>query len=211
MCNQTGIPSETLIAPNAQRHSAIPRPEGLTQFELLPFDEVEQRMRSAGLTDEGLAWVRTSLSKPARNVQGRHGNRRSEFFSPKMGFSIQTESHSVERVIALRLEWNPDVIGYADQPAPVDALLYARDGRQTGRRDHVLDYLYVRTNGECWAIKCMARDSLEQRLAEKQHLLRPQSGRRTAVSACRRNPDRFRGASPGGYPGGNRNHVRPES
>ena len=167
ICHPPGIPSKT---PNTLGHSPTPPPEGLTRLGLLPFDEVEQRMRSAGLTDEGLAWVRTSLSKPARNVQGRHGNRRSEFFSSKMGFSIQTESHSVERVIALWLEWNPDVIGYADQPAPVDALLYARDGRQTGRRDHVLDYLYVRTNGECWAIKCMARDSLEQRLAEKQHL-----------------------------------------
>ena len=166
ICHPPGIPSET---PNPPGHSPTPPPEGLTRLGLLPFDEVEPRMRSAGLTDDGLKWICASFSKPARNVQGRHGNRRSEFFSPKMGFSVQTESHYVERVIALGLEWDPDVIGYADQPAPVDAL-YTRDGRQTGRREQILDYVFVRTNGECWAIKCMARDSLEQRLAETPHL-----------------------------------------
>ncbi len=86
-----------------------------------------------------------------------------------MRVSIQSESDLVHRVVAHALEWDSNVIGYLDQPAPVDAA-FSRDGRQTGRKAMILDYLFVSTDGTCWAVRCMTRESLDRRLAKKPHL-----------------------------------------
>ena len=139
------------------------------KFGVLPMDETRQRMRKAGVADDGLAWVDKCLEAPARNVRGGFGNVRSEYHSPKMGFSIQAESHSVERVIALGLEWNSGVIGYLDQPQPLDGI-FRKNGRCIGRRPVILDYVYVLENGECWVIECKSEEELDQHLLEEPHL-----------------------------------------
>ena len=161
--------SEGVPPAGGARTKGTPPGRAEKKIGLLPASELKRRMRSASVTVEGIEWVLRCFDAPARNVRGGYGNVRSEYFSPKMGFSIQSESHHIERVVLLGHEWDPDVVAYADQPHPVDTV-YVREGRARPGRPRILDTVHVLDTGECWAMECKSRDELDRLLVEKPHL-----------------------------------------
>ena len=160
---QTGLEKEQQLAPRSGNLSDNDK------FGSSLWIETKRRMRESGVTDVGIEWFEQARMAPARNVKGGRGNMRSEFWSSKMGMSIQTESFHIERVAALGLEYDPRVIGYLDQPPPLNAI-YRKDGKAIGRRPRILDYVFVLHTGATWVIECKPENKLKEEFKKRPHL-----------------------------------------
>jgi putative transposase len=62
---------------------------------------------------------RLRTGPPSRGVKNGAGNVSGAYPSRKMGFTIQFESHKNELMTIYRLEHDPDVIEFYDQPEAI--------------------------------------------------------------------------------------------
>jgi len=77
-----------------------------------------------------------------------------------MGVTIQGESHTVEFPLILEMEWDPRVLEFYDQPAPIKLLYPRKDGRQLGLL-HTPDFFVIRDDGLGW-IECKSEQDLSK-------------------------------------------------
>jgi putative transposase len=86
---------------------------------------------------------------PARNVQGRRGNVIARYPSRKMGVTIQAESHRVELAAIYKMEHDPAVLEYYDQPESFLISYEAKSGRKTTFL-YTADFFVIRENSIGW-------------------------------------------------------------
>lgn len=87
---------------------------------------------------------------PSRRVQGNYGNVCGNYCSEKMNQTIQFESHRGELAhIIDKLEHNPKVLEYYDQPPPIELNYNSKSGR-TVRTAHTPDFFVIETQWVGW-------------------------------------------------------------
>lgn len=122
------------------------------------FDAWSQRI---GLTEKAIAEVqKVRFSDPERLVGGGKSNVAGRFPSPKMGRTIQFESHQNELALIYKLEYDNDVLEYWDQP-PSFYLDYLS---KSGRRNHhpyTADFFVIRRNSAGWE-ECKTEEELHK-------------------------------------------------
>jgi len=88
--------------------------------------------------------VRLRASPPARRVQGRAHNVSGAYASRKMGRTIQFESHTVELWAIYRMEYDPLVLEFFDQPDVKLPLHYPGPSGRHVVASHTPDFLVLR-------------------------------------------------------------------
>jgi putative transposase len=101
---------------------------------------------------------RIRTSPPSRGVQSGAGNVSGAYPSRKMGVAIQFESHKNELATIYRLEHDPDVIEFYDQPEAIKLSYLTKEGRRTGCL-HTPDFFVLRRNTAGWE-ECKPEDKL---------------------------------------------------
>ncbi len=87
---------------------------------------------------------------PSRRVQGNYGNVCGNYCSEKMGQTIQFESHRGELAhIIDKLEHNPEVLEYYDQPPSIELNYLSKRGRQV-RTAHTPDFFVIQAKWVGW-------------------------------------------------------------
>ena len=118
---------------------------------MLTEEEFEQwcsQLKLAQKTRQLITQIRTS--PPSRRVQGNYGNVCGNYCSEKMGQTIQFESHRGELAhIIDKLEHNPNVLEYYDQPPPIELNYSSKSGRQV-RTAHTPDFFVIELNWAGW-------------------------------------------------------------
>ena len=92
------------------------------------------RLGLSAETQQLVATIRSS--PPARKVKGRVGNVSGRYPSPKMGRTIQFESHHVELWAIYAMERDDDVLEFYDQPEEILLRYRAKGGKNTGQWHH---------------------------------------------------------------------------
>lgn len=110
------------------------------------------------------AVARIRTSPPSRAVKSGAGNVSGAYPSRKMGVAIQFESHKNELATIYRLEHDPDVIEYYDQPESIKLSYLTSKGRRTGCL-HTPDFFVLRRDSAGWE-ECKPEDKL-LKLAEE--------------------------------------------
>jgi putative transposase len=93
--------------------------------------------------------VRIRSSPPSRTVQSRRGNVSGRYPSLKMEVAIQFESHTVELPAIHKMDRDPNVLEFYDQPPPIKLEYEARNGRRVGVL-HTPDFFVLNTDSAAW-------------------------------------------------------------
>ncbi|QSO48594.1 TnsA endonuclease N-terminal domain-containing protein [Alicyclobacillus mengziensis] len=88
-------------------------------------------------------------SGPSRRVQGRPFNSHGRYPSHKMGFTVQWESGSVERLAVWLYEHDDDVLEYYDQPEQIKLNYTGKNGKNRGVL-HTPDFFVLRSHSAGW-------------------------------------------------------------
>jgi putative transposase len=91
--------------------------------------------------------IRTS--PPSRRVGGGRYSVSGFYSSAKNGFGVQFEAHTVEFPLVYKLELDPDVLEYYDQPSPIPLVYYSAGGRRLVVR-HTPDYFVLWCDRAGW-------------------------------------------------------------
>lgn len=112
---------------------------------MLTDEQMLQHLSSLNLTSAGIDYVmRVRASPPARSVQANvFLNSPVRYASQKMGCVIELESWTVERPVALELEFDKSVLEYWNQTIAVLINGYRKDGRRF-RGQYVADLLAIK-------------------------------------------------------------------
>ena len=113
------------------------------------FNEWCKRLRLSERARAEIEHIRSS--PPARRVQSRVGNVTGHFNrSRKMGFSIQSESRTVEKAAIMLMELrDDDVLEYWDQP-PSFAISYRGKGGRNLGHPYTADFFVLRRSAAGW-------------------------------------------------------------
>jgi putative transposase len=103
---------------------------------------------------------RIRTSPPSRGVQSGAGNVSGAYPSRKMGVAIQFESHKNELATIYRLEHDPDVLEFYDQPEAIKLSYLTKESRRTGCL-HTPDFFVLRRDTAGWE-ECKPDDRLLQ-------------------------------------------------
>lgn len=109
-------------------------------FEVFTKARLEAYLRKHLLSADGLEYLRKALTAPSRNVQGSTKNVVSDVPCPLMGMNMQTESWRTEHPFTLEKIFNPDIVGYVNQP-PVLELSYRGKNNRKVRTSYTPDSL----------------------------------------------------------------------
>jgi hypothetical protein len=97
--------------------------------------------------------IRTS--PPSRRVGGGRYSVSGFYSSAKNGFGVQFEAHTVEFPLVYKLELDPDVLEYYDQPSPIPLVYSSAGGRRLVVR-HTPDYFVLwRDRGRALQIRLL--------------------------------------------------------
>ena len=107
--------------------------------------------------------IRTS--PPERKVQGGGGNVHGVYPSRKMGVTIQFESNHVEFPVVYKMEYDPSVLEFYDQPKPVHMKYESKKGKKV-TTNSTPDFFVIRKGGAGWE-ECKKEEQLVK-LAENQ-------------------------------------------
>lgn len=121
--------------------------------------------RRLGLTERAESVIRQiRSSNPARLVRSGRGNVSGRYPSRKMGVTIQFESHKNELAHIQKLEHDPEVIEFYDQPPSIKIEYMSATGKHLGVL-HTPDFFVIRETSAGWE-ECKTEEELG-RLAEK--------------------------------------------
>ena len=121
--------------------------------------EFSEWCRRSNLSEQAKTAVeRIRTSPPSRGVKSGAGNVSGAYPSRKMGVAIQFESHKNELATIYRLEHDPDVIEFYDQPEAIKLSYHTKEGRRTGCL-HTPDFFVLRRNIAGWE-ECQPEDKL---------------------------------------------------
>ena len=136
---------------------------------MLSETEVKTCLAQAGLSTEGNAFISNiRASPPARNVgKVRKHNIVGKYCSEKMGFQIQYESHTSERLFALDAEYDPQVLEIYDQPVTINVNIIDKRGR-ANRVTCTPDYLLIR-HGSVTFYEVKPLAEILERVLERPH------------------------------------------
>ena len=126
------------------------------------FSEWCRRLNLSVLANTAVERIRTS--PPSRGVKSGAGNVSGAYPSRKMAVAIQFESHKNELATIYRLEHDPDVIEFYDQPEAIKLSYLTKEGRRTGCL-HTPDFFVLRRNTAGWE-ECKPENKLFE-LAEE--------------------------------------------
>ncbi len=114
----------------------------------LEFGSWCSRLDLAEETVQRIQKIRTS--PPERRVDGGDFSVSGTYWSRKMGFGIQWESHTVEFPVVYDLEFDDDVLEYYCQPKDPIRLEYKSANGRTVNARSTLDYFVLRRNRAGW-------------------------------------------------------------
>lgn len=98
-------------------------------FERFTRPLLDKLLREFPVNAEGLKYLNAALLAPSRNAQGTPFNMVSALPNAKMGFTVENESKDVERQFSLLRTFDPDCIGFSNQPGAVELRYIGRNGR----------------------------------------------------------------------------------
>lgn len=128
---------------------------------MLSNQEFEYWCAHVGLSDKALAIVnQIRRSQPARAVKSSKGNVIGRYPSPKMGVTIQFESHKNELAFIHIYEDDHDVLEYYDQPSTIKLTYKAASGRHLGV-PHTPDFFVIHASSAGWE-ECKTEEALTQ-------------------------------------------------
>ncbi|MGH8506921.1 MAG: hypothetical protein ACRETM_13340, partial [Stenotrophobium sp.] len=115
---------------------------------MLNTKQFELWLKSHPLPQSGVNYLNhVRENPPERVVSSRTGkNVIGHYPSLKMGHTVQTESHTGERLMVIDLEYSPAVKEFWDQPQAIDVCRTRTDGR-THRGTYTADYLSIEDGG----------------------------------------------------------------
>lgn len=90
---------------------------------------LEAAYQAHPLPQAGRDYIERALAAPSRNVQGSARNEISDIPDPKMWFSAQSEAITTENPATLQNVFDPDVIGFINQPPSLDLVYKGRNSR----------------------------------------------------------------------------------
>ena len=138
----------------------------MEQRDMLSEHAFEQWCEHLVLSEEAKSLIaRIRSSPPSRLVQSAAGNVSGRYPSQKMTCSIQFESHRDELAFIYRMEHDPDVLEFYDQPGRIKLTYRSKKERQVGVL-HTPDFFVLR-QASCGWVECKMEDDL-LRLAEQQ-------------------------------------------
>lgn len=119
-------------------------------FPMMDDNEFSEWCRRLNLSMQAKTAVqRIRTSPPSRGVQSGAGNVPGAYPSRKMGVAIQFESHQNELATIYRLEHDPDVIEFYDQPEAIKLSYRTKESRRTGCL-HTPDFFALRRDSAGW-------------------------------------------------------------
>jgi len=95
-------------------------------------------------------------SPPSRLVQSAAGNMSGRYPSKKMTCSTQFESHRDELAFIYRMEQDPDVLEFYDQPGRIKLTYQSKKERRVGVL-HTSDFFVLR-QASCGWVECKMED-----------------------------------------------------
>lgn len=111
--------------------------------------DLESYITSHDLPPETADYIRGASRGLSRNVgTSGYASIRTEYQSPKMGTSVNTESRTGELAFAVHLDHDPDVIGYYEQPPAVDCHRVLKSGKSR-LITYRPDFLVLHKDGPC--------------------------------------------------------------
>lgn len=118
-------------------------------LDVKEFSEWCKRLKLSERTRAEIEHIR--YSPPARRVRSRVGNVPGHFNrSRKMGFSIQSESRTVEKPAIILMEvWDDDVLEFWDQPPTFSINYKGKGGRNLGHA-YTADFFVLRKDTAGW-------------------------------------------------------------
>lgn len=129
------------------------------------FDSWCRRLSLSPQTRELIQKVR--LSEPSRRVGGGVQNVSGRYPSHKMQRIIQFESHRNELAYICKLEHDPEVLEYYDQPSPIE-LNYLSKTERPVRVLHTPDFFVIRLTSAGWE-ECKTEQELLQKSQDSPH------------------------------------------
>ncbi len=99
-------------------------------FEAFSNARLDEYLQKHLLSSDGLEYLRRALVVPSRNVQGTTKNVVSDIPCPLMGMNNQSESWSVEHSFTYEKIFDPDAIGYANQPPSLELSYRGKNNRR---------------------------------------------------------------------------------
>jgi hypothetical protein len=128
---------------------------------MLNKEEFEYWCGHISLSDEALNLINQIRSaQPVRAVKGSKGNVVGRYPSPKMGVTIQFESHKNELAFIHTYEDDDDVLEYYDQSSTIKLSYEAASGRHLGVL-HTPDFFVIRADSAGWE-ECKNEEALVQ-------------------------------------------------
>lgn len=122
----------------------------LSFFGMLTDAEFKTWHSRLGLSTDCIELIRNiRASPPSRRVKSGSRNVRGRYPSDKMGRTIQFESHTVELSAIYRLEFDPAVLEFFDQPPPIQLHYLGSHGRPVGPIT-TPDFFVLRVSGTGW-------------------------------------------------------------
>lgn len=107
-------------------------------MEMFTVDALEELLRRFGIPEQTCQMIRRAVVAPERRVQTTPFNSPSRLPCPKMGLVMQSESRTVERKAVLHYLFDPDVLGYLDNPFSLDLIYTTATGKRI-RHPYVVD------------------------------------------------------------------------
>ncbi|MDH3674031.1 MAG: DDE-type integrase/transposase/recombinase [Anaerolineae bacterium] len=115
-------------------------------------------------------------SPPSRRVRSVRGNVSVRYPSQKMGVIIQAESHTNELAFIYKMEYDPRILEYYDQPPPIKLTYSSKSGRTTAFW-HTPDFFVIGLEAVTW-VECKVETELIHLAEEMPHrYIRDHDGR----------------------------------
>lgn len=128
-------------------------------------EALEELLKQFDIPQATRQLIRKALVAPERRVQTTPFNSPSRLPCPKMGLVMQSESRTVERKAILSYMFNPDVLGYLDNPFALDLIYRTSTGKRIRHPYVVDDIVFYRSTGP--ALEEWKDDSAVGTLLEK--------------------------------------------
>ncbi len=141
-------------------------------------DEFDAWCDRLNLSSEAIAVIADiRASAPARRVASTHASAATRYYSDKMGWSVGTESRTIELAVAREKDNDDDIIEYYDQPPKVWLSYLSPKGRKMAPIETTVDLFAIGRNWAGW-FECKPEEKLEELSAHNpNHYRRDPDGR----------------------------------